>query len=422
MYRFIFVAISVIQLISVKAANLSVGIEKNNPIIEQCLTQKGDISDNSVIVNRKIDISKKIKKLQMRSATEIAKSITLGWNLGNSMEVGSGETAWGNPLTTKELILAVKNAGFTAVRIPCIWDAYTIKDDPEYTIQPERMARVKEVVDYCYNIGLYVMLNTHHDWLDYLFKKEITPEKEQVAMEKVTKIWGQIANQFKDYDDKLIFGFLNEADIKKEAMPTYMVLSQEFINVVRSSGGKNLGRTLVIQCPNTNIDRGYRYMEFPVDVVPDRMMTEVHYYSPWSFCGSSEGTYFWGKPYIGYGDYSKTEQEAYVDDQFKMMKERFVDLGIPVLLGEYGAVFGNGVYGSKKPLKDSVKQKIYEKSRIFFMKYVTKRAKDYGLVPFIWDDSWSFPLMDRKNYRVKQGHEADMRALLEGAAEGVYPY
>lgn len=257
MYRFIFVAISVIQLISVKAANLSAGIEKNNPIIEQCLTQKGDISDNSVIVNRKIDISKKIKKLKMRSATEIAKSITLGWNLGNSMEVGSGETAWGNPLTTKELILAVKNAGFTAVRIPCIWDAYTIKDDPEYTIQPERMARVKEVVDYCYNIGLYVMLNTHHDWLDYLFKKEITPEKEQVAMEKVTKIWGQIANQFKDYDDKLIFGFLNEADIKKEAMPTYMVLSQEFINVVRSSGGKNLGRTLVIQCPNTNIDRGY---------------------------------------------------------------------------------------------------------------------------------------------------------------------
>lgn len=394
MCRLLFIIISVLQMFSVYA---------------------GDFETNAYILNN-------LNKLNMRSSCEIAKSISLGWNLGNSLEVGKGETAWGNPLTTKELIQAVKDAGFTAVRIPCIWDAFTVKDDPDYRIQPERMARVKEVVDYCYDIGLYVFLNTHHDWLDFHFKNEITPEKQQVALKKVTKIWGQIAKEFKNYDDKLIFGFLNEADIKKEAMPAYLELSQEFINVVRKSGGKNLGRVVVIQCPNTNIDRGYDYMQLPVDLVPDRMMTEVHYYSPWSFCGDSRGTYFWGKPYIKYGEYSMNEQEAYVDDQFGMMKKRFVDNGIPVILGEYGVVFGNGKYGSKKPLEDLEKQKIYEESRTFFMKYVTERAKDFGLVPFVWDDSWSFPLMDRKNYKIKEGHEADMKALLDGAAEGVYPY
>lgn len=368
------------------------------------------------------DVLRNLEKLNMRPAAEIARSMTLGWNLGNSLEVGSGETAWGNPLTTPALIQAVKNAGFTAIRIPCIWDAYTIKGDSTYTIRPERMKRVKEVVDYCYDAGLYVFINTHHDWLDFLFKKEITPEKQQTALKKVTRIWGQIAEQFKDYDDRLLFGFLNEADIKQEAMPQYLELSKEFIRIVRNSGGNNLGRILVIQCPNTNIDRGYSYMELPADVVPDRMMTEVHFYSPWSFCGSSEGTYFWGKPYIGYGEHSKTEQEDYVDAQFGLMKQRFVDRGIPVILGEYGAVFGNGAYGSKKPLPDPDKQKMYEASRAYFMKYVTRKAKDCGLVPFVWDDSWSFPLMDRKAYRIKQGHESEMKALLEGAAEGGYPY
>lgn len=381
-----------------------------------------EVSKKDVVSYESTNVSEELERLNMRPATEIAKSMTLGWNLGNTMEVGSGETAWGNPLTTQKLIQAVKDAGFTAVRIPCIWGAYTVDDDPNYTIKPERMARVKEVVDYCYNIGLYVFLNTHHDWLDKLFGSTITPEIQAIAKDKVTKIWGQIAEQFKDYDDKLIFGFLNEAPISRNTMSVFMDLSQEFVDVVRNSGGKNLGRTLVIQCPNTNIDNGYAFMEFPVDMVPNRTMTEVHYYSPWSFCGSSEGTYFWGEPYIQYGDYDKNAQESYVHDKFKLMKDRFVDSGIPVLLGEYGALFGDGTIGNKKPLKDPEMQKLYEESRAYYFKYVTKTAKDYGLVPFFWDDGWNFPLMDRNNNKVREGREIDMKALNEGAAEGVYPY
>lgn len=234
-----------------------------------------EVAKKDIVEYESTNISEELEKLGMRPATEIAKCMTLGWNLGNTMEVGSGETAWGNPLTTQELIQAVKDAGFTAVRIPCIWGAYTIPDDPDYTIKPERMARVKEVVDYCYNIGLYVFLNTHHDWLDKLFGETITPEKKQIALDKVTKIWGQIATQFKDYDDKLILGFLNEAPVNRNTMPIYLELAQEFVDVVRNSGGKNLGRTLVIQAPNTNIDNGYSFMEFPVDMVPNRTMTEL---------------------------------------------------------------------------------------------------------------------------------------------------
>lgn len=381
-----------------------------------------EVAQTEVVEYESTNISEELEKLNMRPATEIAREMTLGWNLGNTMEVGSGETAWGNPLTTQALIQAVKDAGFTAVRIPCIWGAFTVEGDPDYTIRPERMARVKEVVDYCHSIGLYVFLNTHHDWFDKYFEQAITEENKSDMRNKVNKIWGQIAAEFKDYDDKLLFGFLNEANIPKEKMSAYLELSQEFVDVVRNSGSKNLGRTLVIQCPNTNIDRAYSYMEFPVDRVPNRTMTEVHYYGPDSFCLSSEGTYFWGEPYMEFGEYEEGYQEAYVEEKFRMMKDRFVDSGIPVILGEYGALFGDGTIGNKKPLADPELQQKYYESRAYYYYYVTKTAKDNGLMPFIWDDGWNFPLMDRTNNKVREGREIDMEGLVKGASEGVFPY
>lgn len=389
-----------------------------------------EVAKKDVVEYESTNISEELEKLGMRPATEIAKDMTLGWNLGNSFEVASGETAWTPVLTTPELIKGVKDAGFNALRIPCIWALYkTTGGAPDYTIEPARMARVKEVVNYGYDIGMYVILNTHHDWLDKLFKEAITPEKEEEAFNKVTKIWGQIASEFKDYDDKLLFAFLNEAPINRTTMPIYLRLAQEFVDVVRNSGGKNLGRTLVIQCPNTNMVSGYDFMEFPVDKVPNRTMTEIHFYSPFNFCMSGAGTYFWGEPYIQYGDYDKSNQEDYVDRMFKMMKDRFADSGIPVVMGEYGVNYGTktedgGTWGPKPPLEDPELQQKYYESRAYWLKYVTKTAKDNGMIPFLWDDTWNFPLMDRKTYKVYDydGLDIALEALNEGAKEGVYPY
>lgn len=351
-----------------------------------------------------------------KNAIQIAKEIKLGWNLGNSLEVGSGETAWGNPKTTKELITAVKNAGFSAVRIPCIWGAFA-SNDGTYEIRADRMARVKEVVDYCMDNDLYAILNTHHDWIDKFNYKEYDEALVAQSEEKVRLIWGQIAEEFKEYGEKLLFACANEADVPQAAMPIFKRFEQAFVDVVRESGGNNLYRTLVIQCPNTDINRAYQYMDLVEDYVPMSLMTEVHYYTPWSFCGSGEGTYFWGEEYKIYGQIETEYQEAYVCDQFQKMKELFADKGIPVVLGEYGAL-----YGGKKKLEDPELQAKAEESRAYFMQYVTEQAKNYGLIPFIWDDGWNFPLMDRRNCKVIETRQMDMDALNKGAEAGVYPF
>lgn len=351
-----------------------------------------------------------------KNAIQIAKEIRLGWNLGNSLEVGSGETAWGNPKTTKELITAVKNAGFSAVRIPCIWTAYA-SNDGTYKIQADRMARVKEVVDYCIDNGLYVILNTMHDWIDKFNYKEYDENKVIEADNKIKIVWGQIADNFNKYGDKLLFAFANECDVPRAAMPVFKRFEQTFVDVVRESGGNNLYRTLVVQCPMTDIDRAYQYMDLVTDPTPLSLMTEVHYYTPWSFCGVNEGTFFWGEDYKIYGQIEEGYQEDYVCSQFNKVREMFTSKGIPVVLGEFGAQYGN-----KVKLEDPELQAKAEESRAYFMQYVTEQAKNYGLIPFIWDDGWNFPLMDRKNCKVIETRQMDMDALNKGAEAGVYPF
>lgn len=94
----------------------------------------------------------------------LCKSITIGWNLGNSLDAtGNGynsETSWGNPVVTKELIDAVREAGFDAVRIPTTWFNHS---DSDLNVDDAWFERVHEVVDYAYNEGMYVILNVHHE-------------------------------------------------------------------------------------------------------------------------------------------------------------------------------------------------------------------------------------------------------------------
>ena len=200
-------------------------------------------------------------------------------------------------------------------------------------------------------------------------------------------------------------------------MPVFKRFEQTFVDVVRKSGGNNLYRTLVVQCPMTDIDRAYQYMDLVTDPTPLSLMTEVHYYTPWSFCGVNEGTFFWGENYKIYGQIEEGYQEDYVCSQFNKVREMFTSKGIPVVLGEFGAQYGN-----KVKLEDPELQAKAEESRAYFMQYVTEQAKNYGLIPFIWDDGWNFPLMDRRNCKVIETRQMDMDALNKGAEAGVYPF
>ena len=97
---------------------------------------------------------------------KVAEAMGAGWNVGNQLEANSGgkvdETVWGNPEITQELISAVADAGFTTVRVPVSY-LDRIDDANNYTVDSAWLDRVEEVVQYCYNEGLYVIINIHGD-------------------------------------------------------------------------------------------------------------------------------------------------------------------------------------------------------------------------------------------------------------------
>jgi endoglucanase len=353
------------------------------------------------------------------TALILAANMYLGWNMGNSLEVPSDETAWGNPKATQIFIDSVKAAGFNTVRLPCAWDSH-IDDASTCRLKSSWLARVKEVIDYCYHNNMYVILNIHWDggWLE----NNPTYTKQDAVNAKQKAFWEQIAMYFRDYDEHLLFAGTNEvhSDYSTPTAENNTVqqsYNQTFVTAVRSTGGKNHYRNLVVQGYNTNIDHTVKYLNLPTDVVSNRTFVEVHYYSPWEFCGNeSSGIYLWGTPYAAYGHSASWGGESYVVSQFASMKTKFVDNGYPVILGEYSAMLRTSLTG------DALTQ--HRASRAYYFSYVTEQAKVYGLVPCYWDNGSlsnnGCGIFNRNTNTV--GDRQALNGLLYGAGKGHYPY
>jgi endoglucanase len=320
------------------------------------------------------------------NAWEIAAQMGLGWNIGNTLEATGGETAWGNPQVTKKLIDEVKKNGFNSIRIPCAWDQYTTSSKT-VKIKESWFKRVQEVVDYCIENDMYVILNIHWDggWLE----NNCTPDKQVENNAKQQALWEQIASYFRDYDERLLFAGTNEPNVHNaEQMAVLHSYLQTFIDVVRATGGRNAYRVLIVQGPSTDIEKTNSLMKtLPKDTVKNRLMVEVHYYTPFNFCGLTENAdwgrmnYYWGKPYLSETDTLRNptwgEEDAAVK-YMAMMKEQFVEKGIPVILGEYGAI-------RRTMLPQDIVQTNLN-SRAYYVRYITQLAIENGLIPFYWDE------------------------------------
>ncbi|MCD8263088.1 MAG: cellulase family glycosylhydrolase [Tannerellaceae bacterium] len=330
-------------------------------------------------------------------ATTLAAKMQIGWNLGNSLEAcngttSAGETMWGNPVTTKALIDAVKAAGFNTVRIPCAWSGY-IEDESTYKIKDSWLARVKEVIDYCVDNDMYAIINIHWDggWLEehpfYSHQEEVN--KKQKAL------WEQIAVYFRDYDEHLLFAGTNEVHADYNAPTTEYIkvqhsYNQTFVDAVRATGGRNAWRNLIIQAYNTNITYAAQYLQMPTDEVTGRLMAEVHYYDPYEFClDESDSVYLWGENYSG-ANKANWGNEDWVDNMFGLMKTHFVDKGIPVVIGEYGAILRANLASGREE---------HIEARHYYLNYVTQAALKNGMVPVYWDNggvgNHGFGLFDR---------------------------
>jgi endoglucanase len=308
------------------------------------------------------------------TSLQLSKEMSPGWNLGDTLEATPEETSWGNPLASQKLMNAVRAAGFRTVRIPVSW---TVHADGRYTISKAWMARVTQVVNYARNADLYVILNVHSDggWLQPTYAHQAE------ANAHLAKLWTQIAENFKSYDDHLLFAGTNEVMIKGQwGAPTaeYATVqngfNQIFVNTVRASGGNNASRHLVVQGFNTNIDYTVASFVLPTDTVKDRLMLEIHYYDPYDFTMNDKSNIWqWGVISTDKSAVQAWANESHVDAQFEKMKTQFIDKGVAVILGEYAAT-------PRLEHKESIKYVAY------WDYYVTKSARQHGLVPVYWDN------------------------------------
>ena len=373
------------------------------------------------------------------TASQIANNITYGWNFYNTLEApGSEQGAWGPPPITQQQFDLLKANGVNAVRIPIRYDG-TIANGGHIInvataqIDPVWLARIHQIVQYAINDGIYVTINIHYDPGNNNGNNGNNPSTQptgavqDTANAKHKAFWEQIATAMRDFDEHLMFASLNETvGTDVPSMVAVMRYHQTFINAVRSTGGKNVYRTLVIQSPSASIDILNQYLNpanvyktpvLPTDPTPHRMMLEFHYYNPSQYCilGGNDNTatpqdaswgkelYFWGnrKTYSVNGTYtsyhttnplfldrncSANSEEDYADSIFKTVKTRYADKGIPLFMGEYAP---NDHFARLTGYQaDSLKSRA---SETHFTAYIAQQAKANGVIPYLWAGVFNRP-------------------------------
>lgn len=354
------------------------------------------------------------KKWTELDQTQITEAMGLGWNLGNQLEASSGglpsETCWGNPEITKELIDTVKAQGFKTVRIPVSY-LDMIGDGPDYKIDTDWLDRVQEVVDYVVDNDMFAIVNMHgdgyytvdHSWL--LCAED--DDKQTEIKDKYGKVWTQIADRFKDYDQHLIFESMNEEfnnDYGKpdeKAYDNINAYNQIFVDSVRATGSNNEKRWLLLPGWNTNIEYTAgddNNFKIPTDngckADGKRIMISVHYYDPFNFTIDENKTAKtqWGKYAVK--NYDNWGQEDYVDSQMALLNEKFVSQGYPVVIGEFGAQDKTEKFAD------------YNEFRRYWSEYLIKAAKKNGVVCVYWDNGYNgnkgFGIINRFDYTITQ--------------------
>jgi endoglucanase len=345
--------------------------------------------------------------------------IRVGWNLGNSLDSHNGgiggETTWGNPQINQELLNGVKAAGFDIIRIPITWMGY-IGAAPDHKITPSRLQRAAEVAEMAHNAGLKAIINLHHDgstqgggrdngWIS-IGRASRNTEQYNLITTQYIRVWQQIAAYFKNYGDWLIFeGFneLHDGNWQTCSDPGQFIAlnnwNQFFVDIVRSSGGNNESRFLMVNayCADNRQALSPGFM-LPNDPSPDRLILSFHYYAPHELAiNGSRST--WG---------TDTDRQR-VDSDFAPFKGAFIDKNIPVIIGECGAVMQ--LYPD-----DAAREAQARQSRTDYITHVFSTAKKYGLVPVYWDNGAirgngeKFGLFDR---RTGQPNSPDSDALIK---------
>ena len=319
---------------------------------------------------------------------EIVYDMKVGWNLGNTMDASPGETGWGNPVTTQEMIDKLKETGFKTVRIPVTWSSH-VGPAPDYAINKEWLDRVETIANYCLKDGMYAIVNTHHDgWV------RLTADGQAAGCAEAAKVWTQIATRFKDYSDYLILEPFNEP--KGQANPwnggtpeTRKILNAyqlASVNAIRATGGNNTKRIIMIAThAATPSNEAIADMVIPND--DPRCIVSIHTYYPGGLSFGNQNS--WGT------DADKAAMRKELDREQKAVAAK----GGTAVIGEWGSV-----------------SRVDLASRVAHASYYAEQARLRGMVAVWWDNGGGdFGLLNRKATPVSWKWPTIAEALVKGA-------
>ncbi len=339
------------------------------------------------------------------TAQEAVMEMKIGWCLGNTFDAPQGETSWGMPMTTREMIAAVHDMGFNTLRLPVSWGLHT-SGAPDYIIEESWFKRVETIVDYALELDMYVILNSHHD-VDFYMP---TRENADNAKAYIQSVWTQIAAYFADKDHHLIFETMNEPRAVGTSYEWWVdtsnadclacldvinELNQTALDAIRTGGGCNTERFVMVPgyaaCPAGALSGRFK---LPQDSAENKLIVSVHAYSPYNLClnVNSPVTEF------------NTKDFAEVKSMMQSLYLRYVQKGIPVVIGEMGIINKNN-----------------PEDRYQWAKAYIAEAKKNGMVCCVWDNgvvSGSGELFGLLNRRKVQVHEAS-QTLLQGLMDGL---
>ncbi|MBR5369064.1 MAG: glycoside hydrolase family 5 protein [Lachnospiraceae bacterium] len=349
-------------------------------------SETGDTSTTPKISIPELSIEK--KAVPDTDSLRFVKALKIGVSLGNTFDAYKDnglsdemktETAWVSVKTSQSIIKAFHEAGFETIRIPVSWHNHV---DKEYNISEKWMSRVQQVVDWAIEEGMYVILNIHHD--NHPEANGFYPDNahREQSVSYIKAIWSQLAERYKDYDEHLIFESMNEprlvghehewwiptwSDDVKESILCINELNQLFVDTVRAAGGFNATRYLM--CPGYDASpEGALHHEFvlPKDTPElegaNRIVVSVHAYTPYDFALNLSGTSYFSS--------QKQSSTRDIDSFMDRLYTRYVEKGIPVVIGEFGAL-------DKKNLEE----------RVDYAAYYIASAKARGMTAMWWDNN-----------------------------------
>ena len=326
------------------------------------------------------------------SALEVTKYLGNGINLGNTLEayghnylgitadVSAYETYWGQPVTTPEMIAGMKACGFDSLRVPIAWTNMMDIESGDYTINQAYINRVKEIVNCAIDNDMFVIINDHWDggWWS-MFGSEDQANRDK-AWEMYESLWTQLADEFSNYPEQLIFESgneelgdrLNESTsfskygtlTENEKYETTNAINQKFVDIIRKSGNINDHRFLLLAGYNTDIDKTVDdRFKMPTDTADNKLFVSVHYYYPWNYCGVDNAAR-WG---------IKSDYED-MNNAFEKL-QRFTNSGYGVIIGEYAAI----PYTDKETNTVTMKDNTIE-----FTTNLLDNCDVYNYCPMLW--------------------------------------